>query len=112
MRYVTLAGYSFGAMVTLQAGPSIPEADQLIAVAPPLSFFSLACVATWAHDKLFVVGDRDQYCSAADLTRQLASVAEPKSQHIVAGADHLFAGHEPALREAVQSFTQPARPHS
>jgi alpha/beta superfamily hydrolase len=112
MQHVTLAGYSFGAMVTLQAGPTIPETDRLIAVAPPLSFFSLACVAAWTYDKLFIVGDHDQYCSVADLARQLASVAEPKSQRIVTGADHFFAGHEAALSEAVRSFTQPVRPYS
>jgi alpha/beta superfamily hydrolase len=104
---VALAGYSFGAMVTLQAGPTTAAADRLIAVAPPLSFFSLTCVSTSTQDKLFIVGDRDQYCSVADLAQQLASVAEPKSQRIVRGADHFFVGHETALREAVRSFTRP-----
>jgi alpha/beta superfamily hydrolase len=103
---VLLAGYSFGAMVVLQTGPSIRAADSLVAVAPPLSFFNLACVSASAQDKLFIVGDRDQYCSVADLTRQLVSVAEPKSQHIVAGADHFFIGYAAALSAVVRSFAQ------
>lgn len=109
VRPVALAGYSFGAMVILQAGPTIAEADRLIAVAPPLSFFSLTCVAACTQDKLFIVGNRDQYCSVAELTRQLASVAAPASQRVVPGADHFFVGHEVALSDAVRSFTLTAR---
>jgi alpha/beta superfamily hydrolase len=53
---VTLAGYSFGAMIALQVGPDVPQVDQLIAVAPPLSFFGLDGIAACTKEKLFVVG--------------------------------------------------------
>jgi alpha/beta superfamily hydrolase len=102
---VTLAGYSFGAMVALQAGAHLPAVDRLIAVAPPLSFFDLAGLAACTKEKLFIVGDSDQYCGVAQLTQQLARVAEPKAQRIVCGADHFFFGHEAALIEAVRSCT-------
>jgi uncharacterized protein len=101
---VTLAGYSFGAMVVLQAGVLLPEVDRLIAVAPPLAFFNLACVAACTKDKLFIVGDRDPYCAVAQLRQQLATVCEPKTHQIVGGADHFLVGHDAALREAVGSF--------
>ena len=101
---VALAGYSFGAMVALQAGAQMAEVDQLIAIAPPLSFFDLGFLATCEKPKLFIVGDRDQYCSVPQLTRELARVAQPVTHHILAGADHFFAGRETVIADAVRSF--------
>jgi uncharacterized protein len=103
-RSVTLAGYSFGAIVALQVGPSAPQVDRLVAVAPPLSFADLEPVASWPKDKLFIVGDHDQYCSVAQLIAQLARVAEPKHHQVIAGADHFFAGYTPAVAAGVRSF--------
>jgi len=102
---MTLAGYSFGARVVLQAGVHLPAVDRLIAIAPPLSFFSLDGLSACTKEKLFIVGDTDQYCSVAQLTRQLASVAEPKAHQIVHGADHFFVGYEGALKQTVRAFS-------
>jgi alpha/beta superfamily hydrolase len=107
---VTLAGYSFGAMVALKVGVHVPAVDRLIAVAPPLSFFDLAGLAACTKEKLFIVGDSDQYCGVAQLAQELAGVADPKAQRIIPGADHFFFGHEAALVEAVRSFGMTPRP--
>lgn len=101
---VVVAGYSFGAMVALQAGPSIPTTSRLIAVAPPLSFFSLAGLSLGAIPKLFIVGDQDQHCSATELIEQLSHVPEPKKSVVLGGADHFLFGQEPAIRDAVAEF--------
>lgn len=103
-RHITLAGYSFGAIIALQVSPSAPPVDRLVVVAPPLSFAGLEQIASWSKDKLFIVGDRDQYCSVAQLSAQLARVVEPKQYQVIAGADHFFAGFTPAVAEAVGSF--------
>jgi uncharacterized protein len=101
---IILAGYSFGAMVALQAGHTLAAVDRLIAVAPPLAFFSLAFLADCSKPTLFVAGDRDQYCDSGELTRQLAGLATPHTQCIVTGADHFFYGVESAIAEAVSRF--------
>ena len=105
VRCVTVAGYSFGALVALQATPTIAEADRLIAVAPPLSFAGVEPVAAWTNEKLFIVGDRDQYCSVAQLVDALATVVEPKQHTIITGADHFFAGYTGAVVDSVRSFS-------
>jgi alpha/beta superfamily hydrolase len=101
---VAIAGYSFGAMVTLQAGPSIAAGSHLIVVAPPLSFFKLSDLKLGAVPKLFIVGDGDQYCDAAELVEQLSCVPEPKKSVVLGGADHFLYGHETAIRAAVAEF--------
>ncbi len=103
---VTVAGYSFGAAVGLQAGCSMPQVDRLIAIAPPLTFFDLRFLNACVKEKLFVVGDCDQFCNLETLRQQLASVAEPKSLHVLRGADHFFGGREAALRDLVRSFAE------
>ena len=103
---ITLAGYSFGALVGLQAGMSMEEVDWLIAVAPPLAFGEIGFWGQCTKEKLFIVGDRDQFCSLAKLREALARIAGPKTLRIVAGADHFFAGHERGVADAVGAFLQ------
>jgi alpha/beta superfamily hydrolase len=101
---VALAGYSFGAMVILQTGPSLPAMSRLVAVAPPLSFLNLGNLQLGRVPKLFIVGDQDQYCSANELADQLAGVPEPKKSVVLGGADHFLYRHETAIRAAVTDF--------
>lgn len=101
---VTVAGYSFGAMVILRAGPAMPDVDRLVAVAPPLSFFDLKELSGCTKPKLFILGDGDRYCSVDELDRQLALVGDPKQRRILAGADHFLYGDEPAIAAAVADF--------
>jgi len=98
---LSVAGYSFGAMVVLRAGGGIAQADRLVAVAPPLSFFDLGGLNLGAMSKLFIVGDRDQYCDAGELARQLIDVPEPARSVVVAGADHFLFGYEAEIRAIV-----------
>jgi alpha/beta superfamily hydrolase len=100
---ITLAGYSFGAMVGLQAGMAMEEVERLIAVAPPLAFADLAFLSQCEKEKLFIVGERDQFCSLAKLQEALARIGEPKTLRIVPGADHFFAGHEKVVAAAVKA---------
>jgi alpha/beta superfamily hydrolase len=103
---VTLAGYSFGALVGLQAGMSMEEVDRLVAVAPPLAFGEIGFLGKCTKEKLFIVGDRDQFCSLARLQDVLARMAEPKTLRVVSGADHFFIGHERRVADAVRAFAE------
>jgi uncharacterized protein len=104
MDTVALAGYSFGAMVALQAGHDHRGVERLIAVAPPLSFFDLAFAAACRKPKLLLAGDRDSYCSADALHRAADSLQQPTAWTIIAGADHFFARCEDKVAEAVADF--------
>jgi alpha/beta superfamily hydrolase len=103
---ITLAGYSFGALVGLQAGMSMDEVDRLIAVAPPLAFTDLTFLSQCEKGKLFIVGDRDQFCSLTELREALVRIAGPNTLRIVPGADHFFAGRERGVADALRPFLQ------
>ena len=101
---ITLAGYSFGAMIALLAGHDASGVSRLVAIAPPVAMFDLAFLSGCRRPKLFVAGDKDRYCPLAKLEAQLATAAEPKSFVRIAGADHFFYGHEAAMSDAVAEF--------
>lgn len=110
---LTLAGYSFGAVMALRAGTDRPGnasgagITRLVAIAPPLSMLDFDGLAACRRPMLFLVGDRDQFCPFADLEKGLAELGSPKLVR-VAGADHFFSGHEDAIAEAVAQFvTEP-----
>jgi alpha/beta superfamily hydrolase len=104
LRTVTLAGYSFGAMVALRVGHEDPGVDRLVAVAPPLAFFELDFLSACRKPILLVAGTRDSYCPAEAFRRAAESLPEAARAETVAGADHFFGGFEDAVGEAAVRF--------
>jgi alpha/beta superfamily hydrolase len=101
-----LAGYSFGAMVALQAGHADAGVDRLIAIAPPLPMFDVTFLQPCAKTKLFLLGDHDQYCPFASLERVVATLAGANAVHRLAGADHFLAGMEDEIGRVVAEFVR------
>jgi alpha/beta superfamily hydrolase len=99
---VALAGYSFGAMVALQAGRNDLNVDRLIAVAPPLSFLDLSFLDGCRTPILLLAGDRDAYCPIETFRRTAESL--PAAWKCIGGADHFFAGHEDEVGKLVADF--------
>ena len=100
--HLTMAGFSFGAMVALRAGAAMDDVERLIAVAPPISFFDLGFLAECQKEKVFIAGSGDQYCPLPRLRTELDRVADPKVARVIAGADHFLVGHERAVGEAAR----------
>lgn len=105
-RDITLAGYSFGAMVAVELAPQQPAVHRLVAVAPPLAFFSLSGLSTYQAPTLLVVGDRDEYCDSSRFRDEVALLNGPVTDTVIPGADHFFFGHEPELRRVVADFAR------
>ena len=101
---LVLAGYSFGAMVAGLAGAKDPRVDRLVLVALPATMFDLSDLRRSPKAKLFVHGDRDQYCPIAALRDLVAGVAGQREVHEVAGADHFFSGGDDAFIAPIVRF--------
>lgn len=98
---VALAGYSFGAAVSLRLSP--PGVKCLVAVSPPTSGSWLSSFQT-ACGVLFVAGDRDEYCDP-DEVRRVAAALGPSVRIVVStGVDHFWAGSDGRLIETVGVF--------
>jgi len=92
-RVVTdLAGYSFGAWVTLGLNPPLSTVRRQLLVAPPVAFLDFELVAAPPAELAVIVGDRDRM-APLDALRALLPHWHPAVRlHIVPGADHFFFG--------------------
>ena len=96
---VVLAGYSFGAMVALLVGADHGTVSRVIAVAPPLAMGEVPAPSV---PTLALAGDRDSYCPPAALAAFASTLPAGSTSRVLAGADHFFGGHEPAIAAAVR----------
>ncbi|MGH7863582.1 MAG: alpha/beta hydrolase [Candidatus Binataceae bacterium] len=98
---ITLAGYSFGAMVAMRAGLGAANVAEVVAVALAVATVDFSGAGTASKPVLLVSGDRDSY-SPADKVRTLgAGLGKQARVHLVAGADHFFGGFEGELSAAI-----------
>lgn len=97
-----LAGWSFGALMALRHQAAAGSDEALVAIAPPTRSASGLGLPDPASlrpaSRLFIVGDRDRFSSAADLRRYAESTGAEIS--VLAGSDHFFFGREHRVGEA------------
>ncbi len=113
-----LAGFSFGAAMTLRAcsflGPSSHAVRALIALGLPTDVqgraYEYSFLRSLAIPKLFLSGDRDQFAPAAELARIAASAAEPRRLIFIPGADHFFTGQVERMQRAVAGWLKEQLP--
>lgn len=97
---VLLAGYSFGASVSLRAGLTDPAVNRLVLVALPVALMTGPGDST-SKPVLLVSGDRDSYSPVEPLRRLASTLGSRTRLEILAGADHFFGGYEVRLSALV-----------
>ncbi len=101
---VAIVGYSFGALITLLVGHDHPAVRELAAIGLPTTMFEIEALTACNKPKLFVLGDRDRFCSLSALETLVASLPPPKRLVALAGADHFLVGFENLVAETVATF--------
>jgi uncharacterized protein len=96
VKSVVLAGYSFGASVSLRAGLTDPAVDRLVLVALPVAGMTGPSDST-SKPVLLVSGDRDSYSPLEPLRTLAGRLGSRARLEILAGADHFFGGYEARL---------------
>lgn len=103
VRTVMLAGYSFGASVSLRAGLSEPAVSRLLLVALPVAGMNSDPGDSGSKPVLLVSGDRDPYSPVEPLRRLASKLGSRARLKILAGADHFFGGYEAQLSALVSA---------
>jgi uncharacterized protein len=96
VRSVMLAGYSFGASVSLRAGLTDPGVNRLVLVALPVALMTGPSDSI-SKPVLLVSGDRDSYSPVEPLRTLATKLGSRTRLEILAGADHFFGGYEARL---------------
>lgn len=101
---LALVGYSFGALVGLEAARKSPLVGALAAVGLPLESLPEGWLSDCTLPKLFIAGDRDHLCPADELEPWARTLAEPAEVVILADTDHYLFGREAKVVEEVIRF--------
>jgi alpha/beta superfamily hydrolase len=95
-RPVLVAGFSFGASVSMRACCGDARVPGLVALGLPVHAagrdYTYGFLGNCLQQKLFVCGDSDQYAPLEQLTAVLDHAAEPKRVLLIEGAEHFFQG--------------------
>jgi uncharacterized protein len=103
-----IIGWSFGALVGLQAAINDRRVDAYAGIAPPLTAGGSFAIPPlpdpvgWTARRLLVAGDQDPVCEMEALRE--AALRLGAEVRIIRGADHSFTGHLDELTETVVRF--------
>jgi alpha/beta superfamily hydrolase len=103
---LTLAGFSFGGVVSLLAAAAALPA-QLISVAPAVGRIELASIPRPPCPWLIVQGDADEVVKCSEVQAFAARFQPPPQLLMLTGVGHFFHGHLPELRDAAFEFLEP-----
>lgn len=97
---LTLAGFSFGAMVALLAAPAAKPA-RLITVAPAVTHVQFAAVEQPSCPWLIIQGQADEVVDYREVAAFAKRFSPPPVLRLLPGVDHFFNGRLAELREAL-----------
>ena len=100
----TLAGFSFGARVSLSLGCALPDAGRLIALGFPAKLEPPGTLAHCTVPKVFIQSTQDEHGPRREMEAFYAGVAEPKRLIWVEARDHFFAGGLEELERQVAAL--------
>jgi uncharacterized protein len=91
-----IGGFSFGCWVGLRVGSEDSRVTELVGVGPPVGNSNFAYLAKTNKPRIFILGEKDQYGSPAQLEELIATFPAATQRVtqsvIVPGADHFFVG--------------------
>ncbi len=107
-QYVWVAGYSFGAWITLQLLMRRPEIDGFLALSPPANHYDLSFLAPCPASGLILCGDNDAVCAPEDVERALTKVrvqtGEEIERQVIPGANHFYQNKLADMEDACETY--------
>ena len=109
---IAAVGWSFGALIALNAVAKDSEVDSFAGVAPParraftgeMVMPPIADLDGWRARALIVCGGNDPICRPKDAEALATQLPPPADVRVIEGADHFFAGLEDELCAVVAEF--------
>ena len=99
---VVLAGYSFGAWITVKILKRFEDFSDVILVSPPVDFLTFDWSGSEDKIGLIVCGDRDQFCSPESLKTLVEEIH--CRLEMVRGADHFYFMKENGMIGVIDAY--------
>ena len=103
-----VAGFSFGAWVSMQLLMRRPEIDGFLALSPPANHYDLSFLAPCPASGLILCGDNDAVCAPGDVERALTKVRVQTGEEIerqtIEGANHFYQHHLAEMEHACEAY--------
>jgi uncharacterized protein len=111
-RPTAVVGWSFGALIGLNAAARDGGVSGYAGVAPPvhraltgkMTLPQIADLDRWSARSLIVCGTRDPFCRPADVNELARQLPPPVRVEVFDGADHFFSEHADRLCSLVAEF--------
>ncbi len=106
---LALVGHSFGARIILAfLASKLEEAEirAIVCIGLPVAWRDLSDYGQWPHPKLFVTGEKDDFCPPERLAEFVAGLPEPSTMVTLRNTGHFFEGREEDLADTVSTFLQ------
>jgi alpha/beta superfamily hydrolase len=102
---ITLAGFSFGSRVGIEAAMNDRRVPRLISLGTPVNKYDYSFLRANQKPILFLHGDRDEFGSVENLQKLFDSLRCEKKMIIFENCGHFFDEHLSELSEAVRNWT-------
>ncbi len=105
-----IAGFSFGAWISLQLLMRRPEVNGFVAISPPASSYDFNFLSPCPAQGLIVQGTKDKIVkeeAVYGLYEKLAKQRNSSVEYQPIEGDHYFTGNQEALGTAIEAYIQP-----
>jgi hypothetical protein len=103
-----IAGFSFGAWISMQLLMRRPEISGFISVAPPANIYDFSFLAPCPSSGLMIQGDQDTIVPQESVTKLVNKLSHQRGIKIdykmVPGASHFFTEHLDQLTQTVDDY--------
>ena len=101
---IGLAGYSFGAGVTLPVAVRDERVKMLALVSPALREYGGEKLKGYTRPKFIIIGEHDFTMPILEFRQYAEDILTPEQYEVIAGADHFWGGFEEEVAEKVAEF--------
>lgn len=98
---LAVMGYSFGAGVALHHAARDVRLGHMVGIALVKEHYEDPFLDSVSRPKLFITGQKDPWAPPQALRGFVDRLLPPKELHVIAGADHFFAGHVSELTDVI-----------
>ena len=107
-RGIWIAGFSFGAWITMQLLMRRPDVSNFIAVAPPVGLYDYAFFSPCPSSGLVCIGSDDEIVDVSKVEEVLKTTVRQKDVKLhyskIPGADHFFTSDQEQLTETLCQY--------